>query len=755
MRIKLIETRGPNSSNRYLFSGRASMIACEVNIEAMRTCILAPVHSGLFLLSRSRQFSMYSRINNGALNEIARELRINQMQWKSVMKQAKIAMKAHKKFMGLIRDAPRKRFHSIGFAKKCLEKYWLVRLGLMRCYAATGWILVDAIAEGSGHRGSDGPLHAEMRREIVAWQALNRGAPPDDAAVMRHAGRFPWLALNLFTKRAVLEGLRARPSSRFPISSEKSAAAHSDRAKSPVAMLIDQASQLRTDLKLIWAGLEFNCRGLFEEIAVRSKTSIIDVMYLFRKREMVAAIEGRPVPIGRELARRREGFCFFGGSGTAPRFLSKKIDVHALARRAERGTLQGIGCRGRGNGLGSVWGIARVVDPTCGQSKLKGMSALRPGEILVTNMLQPNEMLLASRAAGVVTDEGGISSHALLLAGDLRLPCVVGGDPRPTRVLVTGQQLFLDSDMGLVIPDGRHDSHISLASYSKKPKRAAIFQMAPDPGILATPCGCGGRKVITLVEARLHKASCVGGKALNLSFAKCRVNIPNGIVVSSWAYRDARTSRNGGAGVPDSKCISEIDHWCMKLPTKRIAIRSSAVWEDCVGASHAGLQKSVVVNFSKKVVEKAISQCWRSCEGMHHLVSPVLHSNIACLIQEYVAGECSGTAWVLGGTGSSPRIELEVVPGEAQFLDARLSAGQLEWYSANYTPGRGWQVCVGGREKFNFRKRLRFLASILNSALAVARQHENPVVVEWTLRSGAVFVLQVRPVLPRCDFKLD
>lgn len=73
----------------------------------------------------------------------------------------------------------------------------------------------------------------------------------------------------------------------------------------------------------------------------------------------------------------------------------------------------------------------------------------RKGEILVTTMTRPEFVPLMRRAKAIVTDEGGLTSHAAILARELHIPCVVGtGDA--TRVLKTGDRVFVDATKGLV-----------------------------------------------------------------------------------------------------------------------------------------------------------------------------------------------------------------------------------------------------------------------------------------------------------------
>jgi pyruvate, water dikinase len=51
---------------------------------------------------------------------------------------------------------------------------------------------------------------------------------------------------------------------------------------------------------------------------------------------------------------------------------------------------------------------------------------LLPGEILVTRFASPEVVLVFDRAAGLVTDQGGRSAHAAVVAREHGIPAVVG-----------------------------------------------------------------------------------------------------------------------------------------------------------------------------------------------------------------------------------------------------------------------------------------------------------------------------------------
>jgi pyruvate,water dikinase len=77
----------------------------------------------------------------------------------------------------------------------------------------------------------------------------------------------------------------------------------------------------------------------------------------------------------------------------------------------------------------------------------EGLSAFRAGEVLVTQMTDPDWEPVLKGAAAVVTDEGGRTCHAAIVARELGIPCVVG-TIRATQVLTDGQEVTISCAEG-------------------------------------------------------------------------------------------------------------------------------------------------------------------------------------------------------------------------------------------------------------------------------------------------------------------
>lgn len=75
--------------------------------------------------------------------------------------------------------------------------------------------------------------------------------------------------------------------------------------------------------------------------------------------------------------------------------------------------------------------------------------ALEKGDVLVTSMTTPDFAQAIKRAAAIVANEGGITSHAAIISREFGIPCVVG-TRIATKALKTGDWVEVDGNHGKV-----------------------------------------------------------------------------------------------------------------------------------------------------------------------------------------------------------------------------------------------------------------------------------------------------------------
>ncbi len=106
------------------------------------------------------------------------------------------------------------------------------------------------------------------------------------------------------------------------------------------------------------------------------------------------------------------------------------------------------------SGLGASPGVVSGAVSVVG--KLDELDKVGEGDVIVTEMTTPDMVPAMKRAAGIVTDEGGMTSHAAIVSRELGVPAVVGTQSA-TKRLGDDQVVTIDGDMGTVT-EGPHEA---------------------------------------------------------------------------------------------------------------------------------------------------------------------------------------------------------------------------------------------------------------------------------------------------------
>ncbi len=167
---------------------------------------------------------------------------------------------------------------------------------------------------------------------------------------------------------------------------------------------------------------------------------------------------------------------------------SENVDTLRRYRLKERSEVLATG-RAIGQRVGS--GVVRLV------SSAAEMDRVRAGDVLVTDMTDPDWEPVMKRASAIVTNRGGRTCHAAIIARELGIPAVVGcGDA--TRILRDGRDVTVsccEGDTGFVYR-GKLEVEVidlSLAAMPKSPVKITMnvgnpelafeFRRLPNEGV--------------------------------------------------------------------------------------------------------------------------------------------------------------------------------------------------------------------------------------------------------------------------------
>lgn len=77
------------------------------------------------------------------------------------------------------------------------------------------------------------------------------------------------------------------------------------------------------------------------------------------------------------------------------------------------------------------------------------INSIKDGEVLVSTMTIPDFLPAMKKASAFVTDEGGITCHAAIIAREMKKPCVIG-TKFATKILKDGMFVEVDANKGVV-----------------------------------------------------------------------------------------------------------------------------------------------------------------------------------------------------------------------------------------------------------------------------------------------------------------
>ena len=177
-----------------------------------------------------------------------------------------------------------------------------------------------------------------------------------------------------------------------------------------------------------------------EELGRRLGLSIKETKFMTTQEIKAALFKNQ---INKEEIKKRVEFSVFYTSkdnlefytGDKAKQIAKIIQAEKIEEVSE---LKGQ-CGARGHAKGKVK-IVNVIED---------MHKMKDGDILVSISTQPDLLPAMKKAAAFITDQGGVTSHAAIVAREMKTPCVIA-TKIATKVLKDGDIVEVDADKGIV-----------------------------------------------------------------------------------------------------------------------------------------------------------------------------------------------------------------------------------------------------------------------------------------------------------------
>lgn len=182
---------------------------------------------------------------------------------------------------------------------------------------------------------------------------------------------------------------------------------------------------------------------LFEEIANRMRVELEDISYMTVS-EIIDFLVNENIVPKHVIENRKKGFViYFTPDKKIACKTGDEIDsaLNELGLIVEEEFSEEI--KGIPASPGKAKGIVTIVKGVADLSKVK------KGDVLVALTTHPDYVPAMQRAVAIVTDEGGITSHAAIVSRELGLPCIVG-TRYATKSLKDGDEIEVDAYIGVV-----------------------------------------------------------------------------------------------------------------------------------------------------------------------------------------------------------------------------------------------------------------------------------------------------------------
>ncbi len=181
---------------------------------------------------------------------------------------------------------------------------------------------------------------------------------------------------------------------------------------------------------------------LLKEIGARLDLSIAEVRAMLWE-EVKNALVDDLRPDKKALRERFNFFCFYTEKGK--RFIftgefARKLELQAAKVKFDPNMKE---LKGQCACLGKAKGRVKVVLGSADSHKMQ------EGDILVSVATDPDIVPAMKKASAIITEQGGVTSHAAIVSRELNIPCVIGTKVA-TKWLKDGDEVEVDATNGVV-----------------------------------------------------------------------------------------------------------------------------------------------------------------------------------------------------------------------------------------------------------------------------------------------------------------
>lgn len=203
----------------------------------------------------------------------------------------------------------------------------------------------------------------------------------------------------------------------------------------------------RVKQKKCWMDARYRIDQILSVVSKMKGVSKKDLIYVYQLKDIERLITQNKKLSEKTIEARKKSYAIIFNKGKVFFYEEKKAEKFIKPILEEQKKFTEI--KGTPAQQGKAVGRIVFVPNSDLESLRRSVKKFRKGDILITQMTQPNMVVLAEKAAAIITDEGGIASHAAVISREFKIPCIVGTQ-NVTKLLKTGDYVEVDADKGIV-----------------------------------------------------------------------------------------------------------------------------------------------------------------------------------------------------------------------------------------------------------------------------------------------------------------
>jgi len=206
------------------------------------------------------------------------------------------------------------------------------------------------------------------------------------------------------------------------------------------ALKLNEIGKIRLDMHKVWQDTFNDFEKMFREISSRTDLSVLEIKNcLFSEIKEILLNDKKPDL--NEIKKRIKFYNFV--------YQDTKFEINFNRDLIEKIELDLKEVKGKVAYPGKIKGNVKVILNSISKRTAQENKEIKEGVILVTGNTSPDLVPIIKKVSAIVTDEGGLLSHAATISREFKKPCVIG-TKIATKIFKDGDYIEVDANKGIV-----------------------------------------------------------------------------------------------------------------------------------------------------------------------------------------------------------------------------------------------------------------------------------------------------------------